>query len=148
MPQSLSKVYIHLVFSTKERRFLIAPEHKDALHAYIAGILNNLGSQAVVINSMPDHIHILFNLSRTVTIAKVVEEVKTSSSHWMKAKVQCWYGWQGGYASFSVSESQIGTVTRYITKQEEHHQKLSFKEELRALLKKHRLDFDERYLWD
>lgn len=148
MPQSLAKLYVHLVFSTKDRRNLIPQDSKDELHAYIAGILSNLGSHAVVMNSMPDHIHILFNLSRSVTVAKAVATVKSSSSLWMQEQGHSWYGWQAGYGAFSVSESQLGVVSNYINQQEEHHKKISFQDELRQLLQRHRLDYDENYLWD
>ena len=148
MPQSLSQVYVHLIFSTKERRPLLPVAEKGTLHAYIAGILSNIGCHAVEINSIPDHIHILYNLARTKTMAQVVEAVKSSSSHWIKNQGKVWHGWQGGYSSFSVSESVLETVSSYIKNQEEHHKKHSFNEELIILLRKHRTKYDEQYLWD
>lgn len=146
MPQSLSKLYVHLVFSTKERRALI--QNKEELHAYIVGILANLRSNAIIINSMPDHIHILFKLSRTVTVADVVAAIKSGSTNWMKPEGIAWEGWQSGYGAFSVSESQLDIVRKYIERQEEHHAVMSFQDELRELYKKHRIDFDEKYVWD
>lgn len=148
MPQSLSAVYVHLVFSTKERRALIPQESKAELHAYIAKTLSNHGCHAIAMNSMPDHIHILYNLSRSMTMAKVTQEVKTGSSRWLKQQGGLWYGWQSGYGSFSVSESLLGQVSNYINSQEEHHKKLSFQDEFRKLLIKHRIEYDENYVWD
>ena len=148
MPQSLSAVYVHLVFSTKERRTHISKDLKEELHAYIAKTLSNNGCHAITINSMPDHIHILYDLSRSLTMAKVAQEVKTGSSRWLKNQNAEWGGWQLGYGSFSVSESLLGQVSRYIKRQEEHHQKMSFQEEFRTLLRKHRIEFDENYVWD
>ena len=148
MPQSLAKLYTHLVFSTKNRESIIDPIDKEELHAYMAGILNELKSNAVIINSMPDHVHLLFNLSRTVTVAKVVEDIKSSSSKWMKNRNKHWESWQSGYGAFSVSESQLRIVSNYIRNQEEHHKDLTYKQEFRKLLTKHRIEFDERYVWD
>ncbi len=148
MPQSLSKLYLHLVFSTKERKGLIPKEKKEELHGYIAGILANHNCHAVAINSMPDHIHLLFNLSRTITVAKIVEQVKSSSTHWLNDQGIRWERWQAGYGVFSVSESQLGIVSNYINQQEKHHKTISFQDELRQLFYKHRIEFDERYVWD
>ena len=108
MPQSLSAVYVHLVFPTKERSAIIPKELKVELHAYIAKTLSNHGCHSIVINSMPDHVHILYDLSRSMAMAKVAQEVKTSSSRWLKNQGGMWYGWQLGYGSFSVSESLLG----------------------------------------
>ncbi len=148
MPQSLSSVYVHLVFSTKERRSLIPEESKEELHAYIAKILSSHSCHAIVMNSMPDHIHILYNLSRSTPMAKVAQEVKSASSRWLKNQEGAWHGWQSGYGAFSVSESLLGQVSNYINNQEEHHKKISFQDEFRTLLRKHRIDFDESYVWD
>ena len=147
MAQSFSKIYLHLVFSTKDRRKIIPKDRKEDLHAYLAGILNNLNSHALEINSMPDHVHILFNLSKTLSASKLVEQLKSSSSHWIKEQGILWDGWQNAYGIFSVSESQLEVVQNYIQNQEAHHQTLSYEDELRKLLRKHRVEFDEVNLW-
>ena len=150
MSQSLAKILVHLTFSTKERRPLIRDQERDKLHAYVIGILKNLNSPSLETNSIEDHIHILFSLSKNHGLAKVVGEVKESSSSWIKTQDN-WYRdfyWQGGYAAFSVSESQADTVRRYIVSQREHHSKKSFQDELRALFRKHKVEYDERYVWD
>ena len=147
MPQSFATLYTHLVFSTKDRLPLIEPDFKEEIHSYIATVLKNMNCTAVIINSMPDHIHILFNLSRTQSVAKVAEKVKSSSSGWFKTKVNTWYGWQSGYGAFSVSHSRLGAVSNYIRNQEKHHQKKSFKEEFIEFLTENNIDYDERYLW-
>ncbi|MEX0774838.1 MAG: IS200/IS605 family transposase [Phycisphaeraceae bacterium] len=151
MPQSLAKVLLHLVFSTKHRQpFLESASVRPALNAYVVGILANLDCPSLIANCVQDHIHVLFRLSRTVSIAAVVEEVKKSSSAWLKTQdvgLRNFY-WQSGYAAFSVSQSSVSQVTRYIAGQEEHHRRLSFQEELRLLFRKHEVEFDERYVWD
>ena len=150
MPQSLAKVYIHIIFSTKHHTALITREIKGELHAYIAGTLINLKSEVLKINGTEDHIHILCTLPRTITIAKLLEEIKKSSSKWMKTKGSKWlkFAWQNGYGCFSVSGSSIQNLINYIEKQEEHHKKISFRDEFIEFLKKNNIDYDERYLWD
>ena len=150
MPQSLSKNLIHLVYSTKGRYPWIGAAHRKGLYAYQAGIYAALGSPALVIGGMDDHVHALFSLSRNHPLKKVVEEVKKGSSKWMKAsgpKIRE-FGWQAGYGAFSVSHSQSGKVGKYIREQEAHHRKKDFKTELRALLERHEITYDERYVWD
>jgi REP element-mobilizing transposase RayT len=149
MPQSLSKILIHLVFSTKNRADLIYPRDSAALYGYISGILNKLKSPALQIGGCADHIHALFALSRTITASDLVEDVKKSSSKWMTAErgiIE--FQWQSGYGAFSISQSAEDDVRQYIVSQEEHHKKLSFQDELRKLLEKYRVVYDERYLWD
>jgi REP element-mobilizing transposase RayT len=150
MPQSLANVLLHLVWSTKHRERWIADEDRERLHAYTIGVLANLECPSLETNSEPDHIHILCSLSRTVTIAKLIEKVKTSTSAWLKTvgPQYAQFHWQGGYSSFSVSQSLVPQVREYIRNQREHHQVRSFQDELRALLKKHGMAFDERYVWD
>lgn len=149
MPQSLSQIYIHLVFSTKIRQPFISDEIGPELYAYMAKVLyDECKSPAKIIGGMEDHAHILLNLSRTWTMAKVVESVKTSSSKWMKTKGVRLFSWQSGYSAFSVSQSNVDAVVRYIRNQKEHHRKSAFQDELRGLLNKHRIDYDERYVWD
>lgn len=125
MGQSLSQLYVHLTFGVKGRLPLIKTEVEGKLHAYIFGILENLESPSLIINSVPDHIHILFRLSKNIGLAKVVEEVKKSSSQWFKSVegVSQDFKWQIGYGAFSVSSSKINIVTKYIKNQKEHHEK-------------------------
>ena len=115
----------------------------------MATVLANLNSPAVLINSVEDHVHILFNMSRTVTLAQVVEDVKKSSSKWIKTQSPklSIFAWQAGYGAFSVSESNVPVVTRYIHNQEEHHRVKTFQEEFRVFLDKHNIQYDERYVW-
>jgi putative transposase len=151
MPQSLARVVLHLVFSTKNRTpFLQDGELRAQLHAYLAGTLQKVDCEPILINGVEDHVHLLCNLSRTLTIASLVEEAKKSSSMWMKlqgTKYRAFY-WQAGYGAFSVSQSNVEQVRAYITAQEEHHRSLSFQDELRALCRKHGISIDERYVWD
>lgn len=150
MGQSLVKNLIHLVYSTKERRQWIPNECQKDLWRYQAGIFRNLKSDALVIGGVEDHVHALFSLSKTVALSKVVEEVKKSSSKWMKTNGprNGLFAWQGGYAAFSVSVSNIDAVRNYIERQYEHHKTVTFKDELRALFEKHGVDYDEQYVWD
>lgn len=149
MPQSLSKVLVHLIFSTKHREPLIGPEIRPRLHAYVVGILDNLKSPSLQTGGATDHVHILFALGRTVSQADVVEEVKKSSSKWMKAEGgEAGFSWQAGYGAFSIGESQADTVIHYIQNQEEHHRKVTFQEEFRTFLERYRVAYDEQYVWD
>jgi len=151
MPQSLSQIYIHLVFSTKIRQPFIADEIAPDLYAYMAKVFyDECRSPAKLIGGVEDHIHALFNLSRTWCMADVVEAVKTSTSKWMKTQDTSLrhFSWQTGYGVFSVSRSNIGAVEDYIRNQREHHQKQDFKDEYRGLLNKHDVEYDERYVWD
>ena len=150
MAQSLAKIVVHLIFSTKNRRPLILPEVREELEGYLVGILGNLDSPSLLIKSVADHVHVLFTLSRKRTLAEIVEELKKNSSKWVKTKgdgLEDFY-WQSGYGAFSVSESMIEDVKRYIAGQDTHHRTVTFQEELRAFLERHGVDYDERYVWD
>lgn len=148
MPQSLAGVLVHLVFSTKNREPSIAAAIRPLLHAYLGGIIDTLGCSPLTVGGTVDHVHILFSLCRTQTIADVVEEAKKGSSKWMKRQGHPDFWWQAGYGAFSVAQSQVSTVSRYIARQEEHHRVHSFQAELRHLLTRYQLPFDERYVWD
>ena len=150
MPQSLARLHVHLIFSTKHRERLISDAVRDSLHAYMATVLQNLGCAPVLINSVEDHVHILFELARTVSVSEAVEDVKKFSSKWIKTQGAEYaeFAWQAGYGAFAVSESNVPIVRDYIAGQQEHHRHKSFQEEYRAFLEKHRLKFDERYVWD
>jgi len=150
MPQSLARLHIHLVFSTKNREPWITPGIHEALHAYMATVLQNLGCAPVLINSVEDHVHLLFDLSRSVSISRVVEDVKKSSSKWIKTTGSVFnrFAWQAGYGAFAVSKSNVETVRIYIANQREHHRKKTFQEEFRQFLDRHHIAYDERYVWD
>jgi REP element-mobilizing transposase RayT len=150
MPQSLARLHVHLIFSTKNRERVLHDAIRDALHAYMATVLQNLDCPPVLINSVEDHVHVLFELGRTVAISRAVEEVKKASSKWIKTQGTEFAGfaWQAGYGAFAVSESNVAAVREYIANQGEHHRRKSFQEEYRAFLERHRVVFDERYVWD
>lgn len=149
MGQSLSQLYVHLIFGTKGRHPWIEEEIAASLHAYMAGIFKNFDSPAIKINSVPDHIHILFRLSKNHALAKVVEKVKLDSSKWMKEKGVKGFTWQIGYAAFSVSSSKVDVVTRYINKQKEHHMKKTFREEIEEFIREYEVvEFESNYFWD
>ena len=148
MPQSLANILIHVIWSTKERRPLIADEVRPQLHGYMAGILINIESPALVINSVADHAHILCQLSKNFAACKLVEEVKKSSSKWMKEQGVKEFAWQNGYGVFSMSQSNADAVRKYIEGQPEHHQKRDFKDEFREFCKRYNVAIDERYVWD
>jgi putative transposase len=150
MPQSLVKVYTHLVFSTKDRRPDLTDFHRSKLHEYFGGILNGLDSPPIEINSVTDHVHLLFLLPRTHSIATVVGELKEHSNKWLKQTFDGFsrFYWQRGYSMFSVSLSQTEKVRAYVRNQQARHRKQSFQDELRQLLTKHSVEYDERYVWD
>jgi len=151
MAQSLGKILVHLVFSTKERRpFLQDKLLREEMHLYLGGILANLDCQPIVVGGTADHVHLLCVLSRTNSVAEIVKEVKRGSSLWAKTKsadIQD-FAWQSGYGIFSLGFSQIETVRNYILGQEDHHRRISFQDEFRTLLKRYEIEFDERYVWD
>ena len=148
MPQSLSVVYIHLVFSTKDRRpFLRDEKLRHSTHALLAEVSNRLDCPALLVGGAEDHVHILARFGRTITQADWVKELKRISNE--RIRLECPdFKWQAGYAAFSVSQSNLDQVLKYIANQEEHHRKMNFQDELRALLRKHNMQWDERYLWD
>jgi putative transposase len=148
MPQSLSKVLVHLVFSTKNREPWIHKDVRPKLHAYLVGILDRFKCPSLQTGGVADHVHILFAQARTKALSDIVEEVKTASSRWMKTEGVSKFQWQAGYGAFSIGESQATRVIRYIQEQEEHHRKMTFQDEFRKLLVRYRVEFDERYLWD
>jgi REP element-mobilizing transposase RayT len=150
MPQSLARLHVHLVFSTKNREPVLHDAVRASLHAYMATVLQNIECPTVLINSVADHVHLLFELGRTVSVSEAVEEVKKSSSKWIKTQGPEFAGfsWQAGYGAFAVSESNVASVRAYIARQQEHHRKKSFQDEYRAFLERHRVAFDERYVWD
>jgi REP element-mobilizing transposase RayT len=144
MPQSLSRVLIHLVFSTKNREPFIAPECRDRAFNYLGGTLNALDCPTIRVGGMADHVHLLFVLARTLSVSSVVERVKKETSKWAKEHINPGFYWQSGYGSFSVSPSNVGAVRAYIENQEEHHRTRSFQDEFRELLRRHGIEWDER----
>ncbi len=150
MPQSLSKVYVHLTFSTKERYPFIDDDIKEKLWEYLGGICKGLKSDPIQVGGYKDHVHVLCLLSKNITQIKLIEEIKKQSSKWIKTQNSKYakFYWQDGYGIFSVNPSVIDTVVAYIKNQEEHHKKYTFKSELVAFLKKYGVEYDERYLWD
>ena len=148
MPQSLSRILIHLVFSTKNRARSIPPSTRSDLHAYLAGILSKLGCPPIRVGGPDDHVHLLFLLGRQQTVSQIVENVKTSSSKWMKTRGIPGFSWQAGYGALSIAECQVAIVDRYVQNQLEHHRKIPFQEEYRKLLTEGHVPFDERYVWD
>jgi putative transposase len=150
MPQSLSAVYIHLVFSTKHRHPFLRDEGlRGDLHSFLGGTSKTLGCPPIRVGGVQDHIHLLARFGRTITQADWVKELKRVSNLWLKNEGRISdFEWQSGYADFSVSQSNLEQVKSYIANQQEHHRKLSFQDEVRALLTKHQVDWDERYIWD
>ena len=150
MPQSLAKILVHLIFSTKNRERILDNTVRSELHKYLATILKEFDSPAILINSVEDHVHILFSHSKNHALIKIVEELKKNSSKWIKTKASQYTGfhWQNGYGAFSVSQSNAKAVEDYIASQAEHHRRKTFQEEYRDFLKKYEVAYDERYVWD
>jgi REP element-mobilizing transposase RayT len=151
MPQSLARILVHSVFSTKDRRPLLRDTAlRQELHHYLGGILKHLDCQPIIVGGVEDHVHLLARLSRTCAAAEMVKEVKRGSSLWAKERdvLMRDFGWQNGYGMFSIGASQNEDVRRYIAEQEQHHRKLSFQDEFRLLLKRYELAYDQRYVWD
>jgi putative transposase len=150
MSQSLARLHVHLIFATKNREGLIHDRIRQPLHAYMAGVLKNMECEPILVNSVTDHVHILFELARTVSVSQAVEEVKKSSSKWIKTKGSEFarFAWQAGYGAFAVSESIVQSVYDYIEGQQEHHLRKSFQDEYRSFLIKHRVVYDEKYVWE
>jgi len=150
MSQSLALNYVHITFSTKNRESLITDSLKDELFHYLGGICRRLECNPLRVGGHKDHVHVLCLLSKKIALMKLLEELKASSSKWAKSKGENYAGfyWQNGYGAFSVSPLQTEEVVNYIEIQAEHHKKRTFKDEFRAFLKKYKIEYDERYVWD
>ena len=150
MSQSLTKLLVHLVYSTKERRPLITDVVREEIHRYSAGILKDMESPAILINSVQDHMHILFLQSKNWAMKDIVEEVKKGTSRWIKKKGPEFrdFWWQAGYGAFSVSQSNVEQVTRYIRNQREHHKKTTFQDEFLTMCRRYDVAIDEKTAWD
>ena len=151
MAQSLSKLWIHLIFSTKDRfPFLTARKLRQNMHAYLATVLRSHDCETLIVSGAKDHVHALFTLSRKYPISTIVKEIKRTSSSWIKgvSRSQRKFRWQNGYGAFSVSQSHVDQVRRYIENQDQHHRRVTFEDEYRSFLRKYEVEFDERYVWD
>jgi putative transposase len=150
MSQSLSNILLHIVFSTKNRAPLIRAEIEPELYPYLTSVCNACHCPAHTVGGTDDHVHLVCSLGRTVTTAELLEEIKKSSSKWIKAKGAPFdhFSWQAGYGAFSIGQSQLDAVRRYIAGQREHHRRRTFQEEFREFLAKYRVSYDERYVWD
>ena len=149
MSHSFINCHIHYVFSTKKRQHLLTPELRERLFPYFGGIANNNDLKTIAIGGTDNHVHILASLAATLPLAKAIQLLKGGSSKWIHDTFPNYqhFAWQEGYGAFSVSQSQIGNTIQYIQNQAEHHRKMSYEEEFVALLKKHRIEYDERYMW-
>ena len=147
MSQSLARILVHLVFSTKNREPLIAAEQRPRMLTYLGGTLNAIDCPAIAVGGVADHTHLLFVLGRTVSLSKAVEEIKKESSKWAKENIHPAFYWQSGYGAFSVSPSLLENVRHYIANQEEHHRKMTFQDEFREFCRRHEVEIDEQYVW-
>ena len=149
MPQSLVKMLAHIVFSTKDRVKIITPEIEPLLFGYIGGIIRNNDARMIIAGGIADHIHLLVSLGR-IDVGVLIGDIKRNSSRWIKKQDVRFakFYWQRGYGAFSIGQSQVATVSKYIQKQKEHHKKQTFQDEFRALCRKYDVEFDERYCWD
>ena len=150
MPQSLGNIIIHVTFSTKHREPFLHDGIKQRMHEYLASIVRNHGSECYRAGGIEDHVHIAIRLARTMSVADLVEQVKTGSSRWVKTQDErCQkFAWQTGYAAFSAYYKDVDRLLAYIDGQVEHHRRQSFQDEYRSLLIENGIDFDERYVWD
>jgi len=150
MSQSLSKLYVHLVFHIKYTSVEIRSEDKEKLYAYIGSVIKSNESIPIIINGTKNHIHILCVMSKNIALAKLVEEIKRHSSRWIKMVDDYYlpFAWQGGYGGFSVSPSVHDKTKRYIENQEQHHLKMNFQDEYRMFLNEYGIEYDERYVWN
>ncbi|MBQ4406817.1 MAG: IS200/IS605 family transposase [Bacteroidales bacterium] len=150
MPQSLCKNYIHLVFSTKERKDLIPVDLLEGFFHYIGGVVNGIGCKAIIVGGIENHVHILFELARTMALSNVVNKIKSNSSKWIRHEQGVFdFGWQDGYGAFSVGQSNVEVVRKYIMDQREHHQtEEDYQTEFRRYCQIYKINYDERYVWD
>ncbi|MFN8642768.1 MAG: IS200/IS605 family transposase [Candidatus Binatia bacterium] len=147
MAQSLGRVLVHVIYSTKNRRPDIAVAARAPLHAQLASLAQQIGCDAVQVGGTADHVHALVSIGRVHAVAEVVQHMKVESSKWMKARGAVGFAWQAGYGAFSIGASQVDAVVRYIQRQEAHHRVTSFQDELRRVLQRYGVPFDERYVW-
>ena len=149
MASTLTNLLYHLVFSTKGRIPLITDDIRTPLYDYMGGIIRNQGGKAIEVGGIPDHVHCLARFPARKAVSDMMRAIKSDSSRWVnRERPGDRFAWQTGYGAFTVSQSQVGRVRKYIQTQEEHHREKSFEEELLALLEKHGIEYDEEYLWD
>jgi putative transposase len=150
MPNTFTKIYVHIVFSTKNREQIISKEWEDDLYRYITGIIQKRNCKLYAIGGMPDHIHIFISMNPDIQLSYLVRDIKASSSKHINENNLCIgkFSWQIGYSAFSYSESQIDKVCKYILNQHEHHLKKTFKEEYISLLQAFKIEYDEKYVFD
>lgn len=151
MPQSLAKIFVHIIFSTKSRYpFLSDKNIRKEMHSYLGGTCNNLNCPVIIVGGVADHVHVLCKVSRNISIAKLVGDIKRGTSKWIKTKnrILSKFAWQNGYGAFSIGNSEVISVKNYISTQEEHHRQKSFQDEYRLFMKEYEIDYDERYIWD
>ena len=149
MPQSFASLHCHVVFSTKHRQPTISREVQPRLFEYVGGILRNHSGRLIAAGGMPDHVHLLVEIGRTLCVADAVRLIKSNSSGWLRDTLGLpAFQWQSGYGAFAVSYSQLDQVKAYLANQEQHHRKLSFQDEFLEFLRRHQLEWDERYVWD
>ena len=151
MSQSLTRLYAHITFSTKDRYpYLAQKSIREEMHAYIGGVLKTLDSQPIIIGGATDHVHILSRMSKNNPVSKIIGEMKRVSSIWIKTKNPDYarFHWQNGYGAFSIGRSEVNAVEKYIRNQEEHHKIKTFKDEFLSFLEEYEIDYDERYVWD
>ena len=150
MPQSLSFVVLHVIFSTKDRNALLDPDTRPKLHAYLATVARNADCECYRVGGVADHVHLAIRLPRTLTIASLVENLKTSSSKWLKTESHSLasFSWQRGYGCFSVGPTDLDSLCAYIDNQPEHHRTRTFQDEYRMFLKKYGIKYEEAYVWD
>ena len=149
MAHTFSNLLVHIIFSTKDRVGSIHPEWRSELHAYLGGIVRELGGKAVAINGTADHVHLLVSMPANMAVAEMVRVLKANSSRWVNRKHQrkSKFSWQTGYAAYSVSQSNCEAVSKYIREQEIHHRRVTFQEEYLEFLKKNGIEYDERFTW-
>jgi REP element-mobilizing transposase RayT len=146
MPHTCGNILLHFIWSTHERRPWIIPEIRDDLFAYLGGIVREMDGTALIVGGVADHVHTLARVRPMNAAAEIARVLKTNSSRWVRERIPH-FAWQTGYGVFSVSESSVPAVTKYIAHQEQHHKKYSFQDEFRVLLAKHKIVVDEKYLW-
>ena len=150
MPQSLSLVIVHLIFSTKDRRPFLDDSIQASIHAYLATVARNTGCECYRVGGLDDHVHLAIRMSRTISVADLVEKVKTASSKWAKSQSADLrdFSWQRGYGCFSVGPQDLNALVDYIDHQHAHHKTRTFQEEFRMFLEKYGVEYDEAYVWD
>jgi REP element-mobilizing transposase RayT len=150
MAQTLVNLYVHIIFSTKNRKNLIFPEIEEELFSYIGGIAHNNRSKLIAANGTANHVHLLVSMSKNIELSELVGDIKRDSSKWIKSKGIAYrtFQWQDGYGAFSVGYTQLDDVKKYIANQKRHHADISFEDEFRYFLNKYDVEYDERYVWD